>query len=212
MTVIDLTHPLTPDMPVFPGAPQPIVQQTASISEHGCLVHHIAMVTHTGTHADAPAHILTDGATLDGLAVDCYLGRAVVVDAGPAPSGRVEVMHLEPQRERIERVDFVLLHTGWSARWGRDDYFDGFPCLTPDAASWLIDRGIRGFGVDTASVDKMESTEMPVHRRLLGVETFIVENLTNLEALPTAPFLFVALPLKLEGVDGSPVRAVAVLD
>jgi kynurenine formamidase len=105
----------------------------------------------------------------------------------------------------------VLLRTGWSALWGVEDYFRDFPCLTPDAARWLVDRGVRGFGVDTCSVDPPASSDLPVHHVLLGAGVLIVENLANLQALPGGRFQFLALPLRLSDADGGPVRAVAMV-
>ena len=113
--------------------------------------------------------------------------------------------------ERLQGAEFVLLRTGWSARWGREDYFRGFPCLTGEAARWLVEHGVRGFGVDTCSVDPPDSTALPVHHALLGGQVLIVENLTNLEALPEGSFPFLALPLPLHDADGGPVRAVAMV-
>ncbi len=220
MPLIDLTHPIAPGMPSFPGTPSPDFRESFTIAEHGFREREITMISHTGTHADAPAHILPDGVTFDAYGIDRFAGQAVVIDAPGAgaavmaPSrtpAMVEVGHLQDQAERIAGADFVLLRTGWSALWGGEDYFRGFPCLTPAAAHWLVDRGVRGFGVDTCSVDPPESSDLPVHHVLLGAEVLIVENLANLQALPGGTFQFLALPLRLSDADGGPVRAVAML-
>ena len=109
----------------------------------------------------------------------------------------------------IWQAEFILLQTGWSRHWGRKSYFSGYPVLSPEAAEWLSGFGFKGFGMDTMSVDPMDSERLPVHRAFLERETILIENLTNLAAVPCSPFLFSCFPLKLEEADGSPVRAVA---
>ena len=216
MRLIDLSHPIAPGMPAFPGIPAPSFVEAFTVESHGFREREVTMVSHTGTHADAAAHILPDGRTFDAYSVDRFAGRAVVIDvtSGPAGADAVDVARLEAEADRLDEAgaQFVLLRTGWSDRWGRDNYFTGFPCLTPDAARWLVDRGVRGFGIDAPSVDPAESTDLPVHKVLLGAEVLIVENLTGLAELPQTPFEFLALPLPLADADGAPVRAVARLD
>lgn len=213
MTVIDLSHPLNPDTPVYPGTPRLELATANTIATDGFLEHRLAMSTHVGTHVDAPAHLLAGAPTLDDLPVARFVGRAVVLDPGVLDDqGRVTAAHMEASRERLAGQDFVLLRTGWSARWGGKDYLTGFPCLTPDAASVLVSLGVRGFGVDTISVDPVGAEVLAVHQVLLGHGLVIVENLANLDQLPATPFSFSALPLRIAGGDGSPVRAVAIID
>jgi len=218
MPLIDLTHPVAPGMPSFPGTPSPAFRESFTIAEHGFREREITMISHTGTHADAPAHILPDGVTFDAYGIDRFAGQAVVIDApgagSPAPTAgpsMVQVSDLRDQAARLADAEFVLLRTGWSAYWGRQEYFRGFPCLTAEAARWLVDRGVRGFGVDTCSVDPPDSKDLPVHHVLLGAEVLIVENLASLDVLPERSFPFLALPLRLSDADGGPVRAVAMV-
>jgi kynurenine formamidase len=213
MTVIDLSHPLNPDTPVYPGTPRLELAPANTIATDGFLEHRLTMSTHVGTHVDAPAHLLAGADTLDDLPVARFVGRAVVLDPGALDAqGRVTAAHVEASRGRLAGHDFVLLRTGWSARWGGKDYLTGFPCLSPGAAGVLADLGVRGFGVDTISVDPVGAEELAVHQALLGHGLIIVENLANLDQLPATTFGFSALPLRISGGDGSPVRAVAVID
>jgi kynurenine formamidase len=211
---IDLSHPIGPDMPLYPGTPRPRIEPSRSLAADGYVEHRLTLTTHVGTHVDAPAHLVDGGRPLSELPADRFVGRAVVLDPGRLDGGRVTVARLEAAAAsgRLDGVDFLLLRTGWSERWGEPTYFADFPCLAPAAARWLVDRGVRGFGVDCISVDPMDDADLAVHHALLGAGAVIVENLANLAALPDAPFLFCALPLPVQGVDGSPVRAVAVLD
>jgi arylformamidase len=155
------------------------------------------------------AHLLEDGDTLDGVPLERFAGRAIVVDARSPIDGRITLDRIAAERTRLEGVDIVLLWTGWSTYWGTPGYFEGFPCLDEEAARRLVDHGVRGLGVDTISVDPMDADPLAVHHALLGRGVIIIENLTGLDALPHHPFLFVALPLKIAGGDGSPVRAAA---
>jgi kynurenine formamidase len=213
MRIVDLSHPITEDMPLYPGTPRPRLAPHHRLEADGYRERQITLTTHVGTHVDAPAHLEPDGATLDELPVERFVGRAAVIDAGPLEDGRVPVARFEDARARLAGCDIVLLRTGWSERWGTDAYLRGFPCLAPDAARWLVDQRVKAFGVDAISVDPMGDPELAVHHVLLGAGLVLIENLTGLAALPDdRPFTVCALPLPLTGGDGCPVRAVAILD
>jgi kynurenine formamidase len=214
MPVIDLSHTITPDMPVFPGTAQPLLENTFTHEEHGFFERRLTFFSHTGTHLDAPAHAIPKASTLDRFDVGAFCGPACVLDCR-ACRGGIAREHLLPFEEALRMADFALLHTGWTRFWGDSAYFDGFPVLTTRAAEWLMDFGLKGVGVDAISVDPADSTELPVHHVILGCDAIIIENLTNLDRLPQAPeagIAFSCLPLKLVDVDGSPTRAVAMLE
>ncbi len=207
----DLTRMIEPAMPVYPDTDPPRFRVGASIEEQGFLEHEIVMFTHTGTHMDAPAHLIAGGKTLDEYPVDAFVGPACVVDARGVDGGTIGVEALGPYRARIEAADFVLFDTGWHSLWDSPGYFDGFPTLTPEAAQWLVDLGIKGVGVDAISVDPVGVSEMRVHNVLLGAEVLIIENLGSLDALIGEDFAFSCYPLRFRHADGSPVRAVAAV-
>lgn len=209
--VIDLTHPLAEGMPCYPGTEPPAISEAFTVAEHGYAELRLSMLTHTGTHVDAPAHMLQAGQTLDDYPADRFVGRATVIDVTQVKGGVVERADLEPHRDTIAGLDYLLLHTGWSARWGQASYYDGYPVLGEEAARWLAGRGLSGVGVDAVSVDAAGSTSFAVHRALLERGLVIVENLTGLADLCGRTFLFCCLPLKITGADGAPVRAVALL-
>jgi len=209
--VIDLSHPITQQMPVYPGTQPPQMTPVATLENEGFLEHSITMVTHTGTHLDVPAHMIPAGRTLDSFSAELFVGPAVVLDvrtAGPM----VERSFIEAHESAVMGCRWVLLGTSWSDRWGSPEYFDGYPALSPEAATWLVDRGIVGVGIDAISIDRADSQDFPVHQILLGNDVLVIENLTNLITLVGQRFVFSAPPLALTGVDGSPVRAVALLN
>ncbi|MGB5160430.1 MAG: cyclase family protein [Thermoanaerobaculia bacterium] len=211
MKFIDLTHGIKPGMTVFPGTEPPVFEVGSSIETDGFEEKKITMFSHTGTHMDAPGHIIPGARTLDEFPIEKFAGKACVVDVAGVETGKVEVEVLENRAEAIEASDFVILRSGWSERWDSDEYFRDFPVLSPEAARWLVDAKIKGVGIDMISVDEVDSTAFAIHNILLGADLVIIENLTNLEKLPDSVFSFYCFPLRIERADGSPVRAVAGL-
>lgn len=211
MRVIDLTHLIHPDMPVYPGTAHPTLAPLTTIAQHGFAERLVTLATHTGTHMDAPAHILPGAPTLDQMPPGRFVGKACVLDldsAGP----RVPRWVVEGQADRLQNVTIALLRTGWSRHWGEREYFQGFPTLTEDAARFLVERGVSAIGVDAISFDPVEAENLPIHHILLGAGVLLIENLTGLDLLPPTGFLLCCLPLPLGNADGAPCRAVAVLE
>jgi len=212
MQVIDLTHPITPSMPAYPGTEPPAIRQATTVEQDGFAEKWIGMYSHTGTHIDAPAHMLAGGPTLDQLGIDHFVGPARVLDVSALGGGAIGLAFLEARAAELEGAEFVLFHTGWSSRWNRDGYFSGFPVLAPEAARWLCARGLKGIGFDTMSADPVGVALFVNHLAFFQAGMIIIENLTGLDQLTGRSFRFACLPLKLEQADGSPVRAVAMVD
>lgn len=211
MTVIDLTHSIHAGMPVYPGTESPRFSTPCTIAQNGFTERKITLFSHTGTHMDAPAHIIHGARTLDQLSVDNFCGQACVVDLKSMNGRIIDIAVLKPCEDLMRQVDFVLLNTGWSDLWNDEGYFKGYPVLSPEAAEWISEFGLKGLGTDMISVDREGTPDFPVHRILLEQNILIIENLTNLEALPRVIFSFSCFPLKFENADGSPVRAIAVV-
>ena len=114
------------------------------------------------------------------------------------------------KRYDLDGVDFVLFCTGWDKKWGTPDYYEGFPCLTPDAAAYLATLSLKGVGEDSISLDPCGSVDFPNHITLLRADFVNTENLTGLDALIGRRFTFVTLPLKFENSDGCSCRAIAM--
>lgn len=211
MKLIDLTHPIAPNMPVYPGTEPPVFITGCSLEEAGFLEKKITFYSHTGTHIDAPAHLLKGHNTLDMLALDHFFGSALLLNFCNLTSKTIGVQELDPHQDTIRQVQFLLLHTGWSRYWGSEKYFIDYPVLSLEAANWLSRFDIKGFGLDTISADGADTKEYPVHKTLLQHNIIIIENLTNLATLPGNQFEFSCFPLSFADADGSPVRAVAYI-
>ena len=212
--VIDLTHPMTPDMPVYPGTEPPLFETGTTIAADGFAEKKLTLFSHTGTHLDAPAHILEHAPDLDALDAARFVGPSRLLDLRElADPARISAADIRPHLNALRGLSFALLRTGWERHWGQPSYFEGFPVLDEEAAGLLADAGLSGVGVDAVSVDAISEPEVfPVHRIFFGRSMVVVENLTNLGALPDGEFLFSALPLRIASGDGSPVRAVALVE
>ncbi len=207
--VIDLTHGLSPGMPIYPGTDPPVFRTGCTIAEDGFREKEIRFCSHTGTHVDAPAHLLEEGKSLDQFPIAHFWGKAVLI-AVPPDEKIIGPDHLTPFAESIRGADFLLVKTGWARFWGTPRYFEEFPVLTLPAAEWLARQRLKGVGLDTISADPMDTKEYAVHKTLLKQEMIIIENL-NLEPLEDLhSFSLSCFPLKIDGADGSPVRAVAI--
>ena len=212
MPAIDLTYPIAAGMPVYPGTPSPVVHPIARFDRDHFRERQLTFCSHTGTHMDAPAHLLRRGETLDHFPVDHFRGTGLCIDVSMTRDGVVEWEALQCFQDELSESDFVLLRTGWGRYWGDSRYFEGFPVLSPAAARRLSEFGLKGMGVDTLSVDTMDTTDYPVHRILLENRIVIIENLANLDRLPEGRFAeLVCLPLHITESDGAPTRVVAFL-
>jgi kynurenine formamidase len=206
--VIDLT------LTAYHGMRGVEITPNTSIEAEGYNTTNLKLYSHAGTHADAPRHFLNDGMTLEQVDLNKCIGSALVIDVSHmAPNDFITVADLGERADQVGPGARVLLYTGWDAHAEQPDYRTSFPRISRELARWLVERGVWLVGVEMPSVaalhDRAELTE--VHQILLRGEVVIVECLTNLRLLPPEVF-FVALPLKIQGGDGSPVRAIALID
>lgn len=212
--VVDLSHPLEAATPVFPGDPPLEIRVFDSAAdstpaERHLNCSHLALSLHCGTHMDAPFHFFQERPTIDRIPLERCTGEALLVRLPYQQHGlSIDAGDLAPFKERLRSHSRVVFNTLWYHRWGGEDYFTRHPVITGAAAQLLVDCGVKLVGVDTPSVDR---DPFPAHLALLGSDVLIVENLTNLDAIPNDVFHFVALPLAIVGRDGSPVRAAAIV-
>jgi len=211
MKIVDLTHKMYGDMPTYSEGEKPFFSRISNIEKDGYNMSRIEMQSHIGTHIDAPLHMVENGLSLDKMPVDSFIGKAVVINVSSEKFYNIELSLLMEQEDKIRKAEFLLFNTGWSRLWGDKTYFAKSPYLTKTAAEWLLQFDLKGVGIDTMSIDSMESVSWPTHKILFKQNILIVENLANLDAVTEGVFTFSCLPLKYEGADGSPVRAVAIL-
>jgi len=219
-TIVDLSHPLDPRVPMFPGLPAPGIEEflsrEASRSHYAggttFLIQRYHLIGNSGTYLDSPFHRHADGpdlatlplerlADLPGIVLDvsasCVAARCAV-DAGDFAGLALAGASL-------------LVRTGWDARWPGPGYLAPNPYLTEDAAALLVERGAALVGIDTWNIDDTGDGRRPVHTALLAAGIPIVENLCHLDRLPGRGFRFHAAPLPIAGGSASPVRAYAVV-
>ena len=187
---------------------------------------------HGGTHLDAPIHFSAGGNTADKVPLRKVVGPAVTVDVRAKANANADYLvsvqdleAFEAANGQIARDTIVLLRTGWSSRWpdarrylGTAERGDAavpklhFPGLSVEAAEWLVkQRRIRAVGIDTASIDRGQSTDFRAHRVLSAAQVPVFENVTNLNRVPAEGFHVIALPMKIEGGSGGPLRTIAII-
>jgi kynurenine formamidase len=232
--IVDLTHPFDEHTLYWPTDTRGfrLEQLAHGYNEDGWFysAHAFCTAEHGGTHLDAPVHFHELGHTADALALERLIGAAVVIDVSAQATGdpdyRLTVADIERHELHHGRIPdgaIVLLRTGWSARWpdvraylGDDTPGDAsnlsFPGYGEEAALLLMQaRGVPLLGIDTASIDFGRSTGFEVHRQAAARQVAALENLTNLDALPPTGAVVIALPMKIAGGSGGPVRVVALL-
>jgi len=203
---IELTHKMEEEMPVYPGTEKPVFDKSFTIEKNGFAETQVRMFSHTGTHMDAPAHMVLGGKTLDEYPVEHFIGDAYMLDLTNGVPG---IRELEADAALIEKSDFIIMKTGWSKKWGMESYFNDFPVLSEELLDYLLQFDIRGFGVDAISVDPVSTTTFDNHMKMFAKECTIVENLKNLESIPQKNFKIIMLPLLTKDSDGFSARVVA---
>ena len=232
---VDLTHELSSDSIFWPTGETFRLEKVADgITEKGYYYasNRFSGNEHGGTHIDAPVHFAQGRWTVDQIPLDSLIGDAIVVDVSAASSSNADYQvsvadftAWEKVHRAIEPGTIVLIRTDFSKRWPDAAAYLGtaergeaavpklhFPGLHPDAATWLAEaRHVKAVGLDTASIDYGQSTLFESHRRLYERNIPAFENLTGLDALPARGATVYALPMKIKGGSGGPLRAIAVL-
>lgn len=211
MKVIDLTHTIRPDMPVYPGTEQPKFLPANSYEQDGFRETLLQMYTHTGTHMDPPAHLYPGKKTLDQFPADQFIGKALVIDCRELKTGEAITMaHIRKYGERAEQADFLLFNLGWDQYWGSDAYFGDYPCVDDEVLDYIMKGSYKGIGFDVIGLDPIADTALVRHNKLFEMCDMVnIENLKNLHLCGSDLFWFSCFPLKLQDADGSPIRAVA---
>jgi kynurenine formamidase len=210
----DLSQPVFTNCPQYPDEnPRPAqIQLFYMLAVQGVNKEIVEMSTHTGTHCDAPYHFFEDGETIDRIPLDTYVGPATILDLrGKKPGSAIVRAEVERFAECIAEGDFVLLNTGWGhKRANTKEFLTEYVYLGGEAAQYLVDRGIKGVGIDAVSLGgyKDPSKSGPAHKAMLGNGKVIVEELYFPdEVMDGKKRLFVAAPVRLRGASGAWARA-----
>ncbi len=221
MKIIDLTHPIAENMPMYPGTGAPKLHVAYNHAEHGFMETLISLYSHTGTHIDAPAHLYSNGLTLDKYPIEQFVGKALVVDCRNLEKGeKIPMRLLEEKGSILHKAEFILFLTGQSALWRHPDYFGDFPTISPEVVEWINQHKLKGIGIDASSFDPVTINELEQaagdlhnHRAILkNNHTILLENICRLEDVGNELFTLCALPLNTQNADGAPARIIAIID
>ena len=208
--IVDLSWEFTAETPIYPGDPEPSVTVATTLENEGYNLSTLVMGTQTGTHVDAPYHFSNSGETIDNMELDFFLGEAVVVRVTDKKADEaITLEDIEPYKEEICEGKIVLFNTNWYKTRGTDEFFH-HPYVNGDVAKYLVDNGVRFIGIDTINADQTGGTEFPVHDLFSEKRLMIGENWAFFDQIDFERPYVIALPMKLIGCDGSPVRAIAV--
>jgi kynurenine formamidase len=216
--LVDVSHVVEHGMVTYKGLPAPLVcdflsrEQSRSHYAPGTEFHigKIEMVANTGTYLDSPFHRYANGKDLSQLSLDRLANLEGVVIPADLSKGRA--LGRSIFKDHDLRGKAVLVRTGWDAHWRTDQYFEGHPFLTRDAAEYLLAAGVALVGIDSLNIDDTADLSRPVHSLLLGSQVPIVEHLRGLGGLPEEGFHFFAVPVKVKGMGTFPVRAFGIVE
>ncbi len=212
----DLSQPVFEKCPGWPTYEMTTFRYEAFYPNDGYTAEQITMNSHTGTHVDAPFHFDPSGKTIDEFSVDTFCGEAIIIDLRKKIHKKEGIGkdHLEPYSDRINSGMIVLFNTGWSQKRGYSlEYFHDWPYLAKDGAEWLLEKRVKGVGIDCMSMGGWyEGTGRPCHEVLLPANIWILEEINIPEELNQYEkcWLF-AFPIKLRGFSGAPARAVVAV-
>jgi len=204
--IYDVSVPIDNGMPVWPTDPAVslVTATIPSIDRRRTIrVTTIQMGSHTGTHIDAPNHFVEGGKKLHQIPLKVLVGEVAVFHIAGVPS---------INRRHLEQLDWlgvkrVLFKTDNSDHWQDEEFYENFVYLEPDAAAFLVERGLRLVGIDYLSIDRYGSEHHPTHLVLLPNDVVVLEGL-NLKEVAPGRYQMVALPLNLQQADGAPTRVI----
>ena len=214
--LVDVSHTVEHGMITYKGLPAPLIcdflsrEQSRSVYAPGTEFHigKIEMVANTGTYLDSPFHRYANGKDLSQLPLERLANLEGIVI--PAHHGRT--IDRAAFKDHDLKGKAVLIRTGWDANWRTDQYFEGHPFLTKDAAEFLVKAGVTLVGIDSLNIDDTTDLTRPVHSTLLAAEIPIVEHLRGLCHLPDDGFRFFAVPVKVKNFGTFAVRAFGLIE
>jgi kynurenine formamidase len=231
---VDLTHDFSAETIYWPTA-KPFALEVVSAQRtpagYYYAANNFSAAEHGGTHLDAPVHFAEGKWTTDQIPLDRLVGDAVVVDVQSAADSsadyRIDLKSLEAWERKHGAISagvIVLFRTGWSRHWADRARYLGtartgppavaelhFPGIDSAAANWLVERRVGAVGIDTPSIDYGQTSTYPTHQLLFAANIPAFENVANLDSLPARGSYVVALPMKIKGGSGGPLRVVALV-
>ncbi|HJP61188.1 MAG TPA: cyclase family protein [Gemmatimonadaceae bacterium] len=205
--IYDVSVPIRTGGLVYPGNPEITIELQQAVAKGASAnVSFIRFGSHTGTHADAARHFFDDGQPVDRIPLERLIGPATLV-AFPDDVRSVTADHLRSANLKASKR--VLIRTRNSALLSQREFVPDYTFLSPDGAQYLVDQGVELVGVDYLSIEQFHSGHHRTHRTLLERSVVIVEGL-DLSEPPPGQYQFICLPLRLEGCDGAPARAVLI--
>lgn len=207
MSIYDISMPVQTGGIVYPGNPEIHIEPQQAISKGaGANVSSITFGSHTGTHVDAAKHFFDDGATVDRIPIERFIGTAILL---AFPDDLMSVGAADLEKQNIGSHKRVLLRTRNSSFIRSPQFAVDYTFLAPDGAQYLVDRGVDLVGIDYLSIEQFHSGHHRTHITLLEHKVVIVEGL-DLSVPPPGVYQLICLPLRLVGLDGAPARAVLI--
>jgi len=207
-TIIDISLPLHPELPVWPGDPPAIIEQTQAIARgHTYNSSRLECSLHWGTHLDSPYHLIPDGWSIDQIPPEILLGKVQVIEVEKVFKITASIL-AEYQLKPLERIIFKTRNTiFWSEKPLK--FRPDFTALTVDAAQFLLDLGVKLVGIDYLSLDLYEAKDLPVHKILYQKNVVGLEGL-DLREVSAGQYDLVCLPLRVVKGDGAPARVLLI--
>ncbi len=227
--MMDLTHPFNEKTIYWPTAPGFKMDHHGGTAAGGYYyaANTFSAPEHGGTHMDAPLHFAFNHQSIDKIPIENLIGNAAVIDLSSKIGdtadyaiSRADIEEWEKTNGPLSKDDIVLFYTGWDRFWGNKKKFLGadksgetsdlhFPGLSEEAARYLVEKKVKGIGLDTASLDTGNAVNFPAHRVILGANIYGLENVANLKTIPARGFQVLAAPMKIERGTGAPTRILA---
>jgi len=210
---LDLTLTISESIPSFPGSPSPQFLPWSTIKDDDYNLELLFLSSHTGTHLDAPYHFENNGAKIHQIPVTRLIGKGLLIKIKKAKDQTItkkDLLEFERKNGNIKNFSSVIFFTDWQKNLNKKFYFTNNPGLSKSAADYLVSKKINLVGIDSPSIDLGRNKSFVAHKIFAKNNILIVENLSNLEKIPTLDFEFIILPLKLKDATGSPVRAIAI--
>jgi kynurenine formamidase len=212
MKLIDLSLTISESIPNFPGSPKPHFINWSNIKDDGYNLELLFLSSHTGTHIDAPYHFAKNGQKINQIPLDRLVGNGILIKLRKDRNMSItksDITSFEKNNGIIPDHSSIFFYTTWQKNLKNDNYFTENPGLDTSAAKYLTSKKINLVGTDSPSIDLGKDESFSVHHIFSKNNILIVENLTNLNKIPSKEFTFTILPLKIKDATGSPVRAIA---